>query len=488
MNMKKYVKKAFFFLFIAVFFPLYAQEAKDVVLVVDTSSSMFSVYNEVGTYLSGPFLSENLALGDVLHIISFGSRPRIEIARRVMGQGDIETAVARIWLLYPLSPASDSAAALNYSEQYVRSMPGGRPKKVFIVSDNDLSAQVEAAAARIRPAAELFFIRASSRMGGTLASAGTAGQNQGTGSPGTTGGNIQGTVPPGTVSPGTGSNTPGTSGISDTPGDSPPDTTGSGGQQDPADDPVNRQPDNQNNTETGREPGQMPNITENTTNRNAVSAGGLSGFFLPLLIGAGLLVLFLIIFFILRARRGNASRSGARREKLPPGSVAASRDADMLNSYASHQAAAALQGPVRYNQSQSGSGSQVLTEPPTINMFVEFQSAAIGKRNVHTLKKGNIYTVGGGNSDFLIFLVSVPPRIGQLTFDGTSCTFRPLRPEFFPDLGSTPVHECLGKTIRLLSSKNYELFFHFERYVDPLVALNQLLHSINNPDPRNYNS
>ena len=160
------LKKVFLVLFaIAILFPLSAQQGKDVVLVVDTSSSMFAYYNDVGAYLSGQFLADNIANGDTLHIISFGSKPRFEIARRILGDGDIETASARIWLLYPLDPSSDPGAAINYAEQYVRSVQGGRPKKVFIISDSDLSGQVSAAAGRFQPDADLQFIQAGSRMG-----------------------------------------------------------------------------------------------------------------------------------------------------------------------------------------------------------------------------------------------------------------------------------------------------------------------------------
>jgi hypothetical protein len=101
---------------------------------------------------------------------------------------------------------------------------------------------------------------------------------------------------------------------------------------------------------------------------------------------------------------------------------------------------------------------------------------------VHALKKGSTFTVGGGNSDFLIFLVPLPARLGQLRYDGTNCTFTPFKPKYFPDIGGNAVNECLGKTIRILSDKNYEVFFHFERYKDPLIMLNQLLHSINVPE------
>ncbi|MDR0447194.1 MAG: VWA domain-containing protein, partial [Treponema sp.] len=158
-------KKALFFLLITlVLFPLYAQQAKDVVLIVDTSSAMFSYYNDVGSYLSGSFFTENLNLGDTLHIISYNNKPRLEIARRILGQGDMEAVSARIWLLYPLFPGPDPFAALNYAVTYVHSIPGGRSKNVFIVSGDDLSAQINAYAARFGAHTDISFIRASYNM------------------------------------------------------------------------------------------------------------------------------------------------------------------------------------------------------------------------------------------------------------------------------------------------------------------------------------
>jgi hypothetical protein len=156
------------------------------------------------------------------------------------------------------------------------------------------------------------------------------------------------------------------------------------------------------------------------------------------------------------------------------------KNAELLNTFASRQAEAALRSQRRYHHFRDD--NQFLTNPPMLSIFVEEQNAAIGRRNVHALKKGSTYSVGGGNADFLIFLVHLPGRLGQLYFDGNNCTFTPLKPKYFPDIGSTPVRECIGKPIRILSDKNYEIFFHFERYKDPLIVLNQLLHSISVPE------
>ena len=490
------VKKAFLFLLAAaILFPLSAQERdKDIVLVVDTSSSMFAWYDEVGTYLSGPFLAENLATGDTLHIISFGSKPRFEIARRILEEGDIETVSARIWLLYPLEPTSDSAAAIRYAEQYARSIQGGRPKKVFVVSGSDLSAEVNAARGRLLPNAEIQFIRAGSRMGsgtgtaGTTAPAGTgAGRTtaSGTTAAGTSVTAAAGSSGTGVGSSGADSGSPGSGANGDLPaaGDSVFDQTTQGatpdGTQSPGGGGTAAEGAGAGSGAVGSS-GTQPN--QGAASRTSAGEFNISSLPLPLLIGLGLLLLLLLIFIILRMRNLQSSPKKIMADIRSEGNVAA-KDAELLNSYATRQAEASLQGPPHRRYHYKDDGAQFLTKPPMLNIFVEEQNTAIGRRNIHALKKGASYTVGGGNSDFLIFLVSFPPRLGRLYFDGTNCTFTPLKKEYFPDIGSTPVTECIGKPIRILSDKNYEVFFHFEPYKDPLIVLNQLLNSIRVPEP-----
>jgi hypothetical protein len=74
--------------------------------------------------------------------------------------------------------------------------------------------------------------------------------------------------------------------------------------------------------------------------------------------------------------------------------------------------------------------------------------------------------------------VALPSHIGEVHFDGKECSFVPKKPEYFPDLGAQTVPNCIGKTIRVISDKKYELKFRMERYEDPLVSLNRLLHSV----------
>jgi hypothetical protein len=115
---------------------------------------------------------------------------------------------------------------------------------------------------------------------------------------------------------------------------------------------------------------------------------------------------------------------------------------------------------------------------PMVCLVVEDQNCNIGRRNIHILKEGNIYTVGGGNSDFLIFLVPLPYHIGEIRFDGSRVNFVPIKPKFFPDIGSQTVQDCIGKNIRVISDTSFEIFIRVERYEDPLLSLNALMNSI----------
>ncbi|MDR2071836.1 MAG: VWA domain-containing protein [Spirochaetaceae bacterium] len=519
MNLKKIV---FGLLIFCGAFSLFAQRHKDLILIVDTSVDMLPHYYEVGTYLTGPFLADELDFSDTFHLISFGMKPRVEISQPVREPGDIENISSRIWLLYPLETTSSPEAALQFAEQYIRTLPAGRPKTVFLISGKDSGGVVNATAGRFRSSGtDLFFLRVADNRVVDPRGAGTAGET-GTGyESGAAGGNRTAGEPAAlprtaSASPGnrdtvavnergtgtgaagesavagrTGAASSGESSVSGTgsgqngaePGD--PETAGEGaglGEEGRGSGNAAGLITPGNTAGTGKNPGTETGDAENA-GRNPAEGIGLfiNSLSLPFLITAGLLLLLVLAFIIIMIARKLQSSPNKVIAAASSTDDTAARNAELLNKFASQQAEASLKGPHRRYHHLRDDSSQFLTNPPMLTIFVEEQNTAIGRRNVHALKKGNTYTVGGGNSDFLIFLVSIPPRIGRLYFDGNNCTFTPLKPRYFPDIGSNPVHECLGKTIRILSDRNYEIFFHFEQYKDPLIVLNQLLHSISVP-------
>jgi hypothetical protein len=467
-----------------------AQErANDIILVVDVSSEMSPYYDNITNYLTGRFLIENLNLGDTFHLIAFASKPRFEIARRVLNEGDVRTINGRIFLLYPLEPSSDPGAALSYAERYMQGIPGGRQKKIFLVSGGGVESLVSAASSRLRGSgAELRFIRAPVS---TAAVSRPPQSAAGTASPG-------GPASAGTAAPARpAAASPAVSDAAAGPVLTVQDTESAGERaEDPAAETTVETEPPVSDEETVVEPAvvipdsPVPPMEANTVETDSAFNFGeaFSSLPAPLLIALGALILIILaVIVILMMRRLHsspnrviASASSVNFDAHADNSAA--KNAELLNSFATHRKTASQLGPPqrRYHRDDP---NQFLTNPPMLNLFVEDQNTSIGRRNVHTLKQGSTFTVGGGNSDFLIFLVPIPSRIGELRYDGNNCTFTPLKPNYFPDIGSEKVTECIGKPIRLLSDKKYEIFFHFERYRDPLIALNQLLNSISVPEP-----
>ncbi len=118
-----------------------------------------------------------------------------------------------------------------------------------------------------------------------------------------------------------------------------------------------------------------------------------------------------------------------------------------------------------------------------IILHVLDQNANIGKRNIHTMQAGTRKSVGGGASDFLVFLLPVPRNVAYLHFDGDDCVLVPEHPELFPDYNG-PIESCMGKEIRMITPRNKELVLRFDRYISPIETINSLLHCIEVPGIR----
>lgn len=209
---------------------------------------------------------------------------------------------------------------------------------------------------------------------------------------------------------------------------------------------------------------------------------------LPVIIGIvilGLLALGLIIFFALRRLGSSPNRVMA--------SVSAHNEKDDMAPFADHSKELASYAAGQNRQRSTPYADRPVkpdivkpavinpSGPLLLNLFVEDQNTAIGKRNIHSLKSGYSLTVGGGKSDFLVFLVPIPPNIGEIRRNGGQCSFIPRKPRYFPDLGSNELRDCIHKTIRIVSDKNYEIRFRFEMYEDPLIELNRVLMSVKVP-------
>jgi hypothetical protein len=483
----------------------------DLVLLLNTSSGMSSSYENVSDYITGAFLSEFLRIGDTFHLIPYSGSAKLDVARRISQVGDVETIIGRMLLQYPIESGDNPGAAITFTEQYITSLPT-RPKKIVLVSTESTGMENLVNTARQRlsslnttidyiqvtPGQPLVNLPSSGR-GGTQRSTTTTGtvaqtttQTQGTtATAGTTAVQDTSTVQ---VTQTTDTTITGTS-----------DTTVTGTTADTVDliestvvsDTIvsdtsvsdTSVSDTTRTTESTDTTGtQQTPVPERLTDTRSIGTFSLS---IPAIIGIILLLLLILGLIIFLATR----RLGSSPNRVMA-SVAVSRDkdeprneqrfADHSKDLAEYAAIQARQRTTPYTDRHEKievNKPAVINHsgPLLLNLFVEDQSIAIGKRNIHSLKSGYNLTVGGGKSDFLIFLVSIPPNIGELRRSGSQLTFIPRKPKYFPDLGSSELRDCLNKTIRVISDKGYELRLKFEMYEDPLVSLNRMLMSIKVP-------
>jgi hypothetical protein len=541
----------------------------DLVLLLDTSSSMGSSFEKVNDYITGKFLSEFLRTGDTFHLISFSSSPRLDIARKISARGDIETIIGRMLIQYPVETGNNVTAAVNYAEAYIATLPP-RPKKIVVVSaaGPETSGIINSAKQRFSSKNATFdfvsvtevipgspnlsnppgsgrssprqtssqqaaqsgtapnTVTGSTKPAGTASTQGTSGTQatqgtstqgasqtgtqsgaqatQGTGAQSTTQGGATGTAQTGTQSGAQGGSTQGTGGASQTGGQT--STQGSGAQSTTS---PQTTPSTSDTSGTGSS-AQGASSTDNKqasdkkqdTQKQDSAAKGSSGDgsagtsgqkesnsihpSVLLIIGiiAAILLLILLIFFISRKLGSSPNRvmasvssSGGKEEKFTDHSK-------YLANYAAGQSKQRVT-PYQDRPVKQQAGAQNTINPSgplLLNLFVDDQSTSIGKRNIHSLKSGYSLSVGGGASDdFHIFLVSMPPHLGDIRRNGSQLTFIPRKPKYFPDIGSNEVRDCINKRIRVVSDKNYEMWFSFVTYEDPLEALNRVLHSIKVP-------
>lgn len=593
------------------------QGAIDLVVVLDTSSSMYAHNKEVSNYIIGPLLKDFLRYGDTFHLISFSSTAKTEISRKIEGIGDVETIMGRLLLLYPLDKYSDIVAALQYTARYLGDLPEHRAKTAIFITDGDhnpgpaspykgltqenLEKAIRDAAGKlkgngwvfhyirvpqdltfrnteVRKATAPIVVDEPTRSSNALQESSRkddAATTEIDGSKNAT--DVSDVVAQELNVPVTELNLDqGAEIISTTVGAisvSFPNSVGKVTRDFTI--PITVKNPSPNSVyletqailvegidrlrkksfkeilprsetvfnlyvglpetyQTGAVTLKIEPLFTGSIRINPPSAfiradivqNTMSSFFIklvPLLLLAGgiLLAALMAVFIILVLRRLQKNPSLAMAEAIQTVNEKAAETrstgqvqretetmqpqqntqstADLMAEFAKKKAAEKQQGPSLpvFTRSQEESGMGLSTKPsvvidgqfairrPTgrimLNLFVQDQNTAIGKRNVHLMKAGHRLTLGGRNSDFLIFLVPIPHRIGDVYFDGEQLTLVPKRPEFFPETGAEPIYDCVGKTIHLRSAKGYDLYIRFDKYQDPLQTLNNFLRSIEMP-------
>jgi hypothetical protein len=112
-----------------------AAENMDLVVMVDTSESMFPFFDDLMNSLVQDLLTAKLHRGDSFHLLSFSSSPEVEIALEVNTPEAAERAFGRLLLLHPLGRYTDLVSALRFLHTYVRELPETNPKRILLLTD-----------------------------------------------------------------------------------------------------------------------------------------------------------------------------------------------------------------------------------------------------------------------------------------------------------------------------------------------------------------
>ena len=112
-----------------------AAENMDLVVMVDTSESMFPYFDDLMNSLIQDLLTAKLHRGDTFHLLSFSSSPEVEISLEVNSQEAAARAFGRLLLLHPLGRYTDLVAALRFLYTYTKELPETNAKRILLLTD-----------------------------------------------------------------------------------------------------------------------------------------------------------------------------------------------------------------------------------------------------------------------------------------------------------------------------------------------------------------
>ena len=110
-------------------------DGMDVLVMVDTSESMFPYFDNLVQYLIRDLLEERLRPGDSFHLLSFASEPEIELGVGIDDNLSVEKVIGRILLLQPLGKYTDLVSAVQFLYTYVKVLPQKNKKTILLLTD-----------------------------------------------------------------------------------------------------------------------------------------------------------------------------------------------------------------------------------------------------------------------------------------------------------------------------------------------------------------
>lgn len=520
---KRYGFAALLFLFVSLV-PIHSAESNDYVVVLDISESILPYFDEVQQYFFHEILKEHVRPDDRFHLISFAERPELEISTKIQGKEDVTRALERLFLLQPLGQYTDFLLALRYTSQYARGLssngktviviltdgihdppPGGKPSSTGEVKQEvatfsrqaerhdweikivrfPLDPQLRESENGRQVLDELSEVSKASVLDYDAKKPEDLADH--------TMGTISISFPEDLGEQGRFVTVPltlhnyGSESVFIKPNEalykgedilfSSKGTKVNAGE----DGKANITLEFPEGLSTGRQKvgielsfeedlrtqPQELNFSfiykEKKSDGLLRRAGKLPGIFLYVIIAAAVVAVYLLLRKAVWAVSFSSvfMGHGSVRDAAAPASVDKSsmrkknvRSVSRRESFSSGEA--------------------------VIEMHVAEQNPHIGFRNTHSMKEGRPRTIGGGGSDFFIFLVSVPAGIASIERNGSSYTLKPLKPEYFPDVSEAFSYR-LGREVTVRSEKGKEIKLRFTEYISPLEQTNRILHLADQP-------
>ncbi len=112
-----------------------AADESELLVMVDTSESMFPFFDDLVDYLIKDLLKDNLQDDDYFHLLSFADEPQVEIANVIDDDNSLRRAIAAILLLRPLGRYTDLIRAVQFLYDYTSSLPEDSTKSIFLLTD-----------------------------------------------------------------------------------------------------------------------------------------------------------------------------------------------------------------------------------------------------------------------------------------------------------------------------------------------------------------
>lgn len=495
-------------LFFSIIFPIAAQTA-NIVVLLDVSESVFSIFSEIYSYFFYSVLTRYLDFGDTIHILVFADTPRTEIVKTVNNQSDIEEIIERLLLTYPFGQYTDLISALHFLDEYIENSISRDSDKIVVILTDGIH---DPPPGSPYTTAKTALKRESTAIGRKLKE-----KNLDL--------NIITVEPPqkkkreiiSTIQEETDATVTKleediieeeSGRLNDTPSEESREQTETVQSKEKGESLADSTPQERSRTlQSGKrtEPGeqaaqpseeivvQVPekegvresaakendemhpsfSLQEDSENpRNAddkerdtrrrlngqpdtndrlLGMGGKKLRTVLLVMVPSLLIVGFIII-----------------------SLVFLRNKELLS-------VTNLRKGIRMFYRISNRPLKADDRP--IELRVIGQNPNIGMRNVRRLRDGQKMSIGGYGSDFLIFLVPLPKNIGEIRRNSTEYTFRSLKPDFFPEMEGE-IKNCLGKTITIVTPDHRtKVFFVFRTYISKLEQLNKRMHLTDNPGP-----